>query len=339
MEWHLISEEEKLLNEPVIEKWYHQSVFDIVKKYLGLDSEEKNKLSNNRFTQIYKIRWKRFKEYLYTREWSFFSLHINLIKNLGTFLVFVDLVFKATSVSPNSLLFYLWNSIITVLLAIEIGIRFSTKVTMHYHPGFDLYLSDWADLLLAILTLSVCFIPVQVLTNAMRLNYLIVFSILRSYRLILTITNIKNLLIIVTKSFDTFKTLAVFVILSFFIITPMGILLMGGTTPKVLEEEHFNFDNFGEATLALIQVFSAEDWGVLMYDYMSYSKDTFSSLFIAIYMVIWSGFSTFVLLNLFIAIAMNGFQTAELEKKTQQVSNYIEQLIRETEQEEESKNW
>jgi hypothetical protein len=56
-------------------------------------------------------------------------------------------------------------------------------------------------------------------------------------------------------------------------------------------------------------------------------------------MVIWSGFSTFVLLNLFIAIAMNGFQTAELEKKTQQVSNYIEQLIRETEQEEESKNW
>jgi hypothetical protein len=251
---------------------------------------------------------------------------IGFVKFLGRLLIIIELICLCT-ITPSSMASFGIIGLFTLFFDIEICLKIIIKLSTSNTPNhIPITFEDKFDVLLEFLNTIIALIPPQAL--GIFDHSLTFFSILRFYRLLAFLPSVRNLLKVVAGRYKGILDLGMFIILSFLACIPMGMMILGGIAPKssISEPVDMNFDNFKNAALSLVQIFSGEDWGQLMYRYMEGVGNIPMAVLIALFVVIWSGFATFVMLNLFIAITMEGFEIVEHSKKSEQVSSYVDSV-------------
>ncbi|CAO3597764.1 unnamed protein product [Absidia cylindrospora] len=177
-----------------------------------------------------------------------------------------------------------------------------------------------ADMIISIMA-CIIWIP-SVHGNRMLFAWLSGFQIMRIYRVVMAIPRLRTLIVRVLGSVYGFINLIFFIILSTLICSIIAFQLLEGELNE--SDDEMRFFSIYNAFVALNQLFSGEDWTTVLYDVMEYGAPSGNSAINALFLSIWFAFSNFIMVNMFIAILMENFETAEEEKRQRQIQQYAE---------------
>jgi len=147
------------------------------------------------------------------------------------------------------------------------------------------------------------------------------FRVLRVARLLRSMQSMQVIIGVIGRSISSFIYLALLLLLFIFIYSLMGMQLFGGQYDEGFDEPkpRANFDTFPTAFLTVFQVLTMENWQFILYTTMSQS-----GWIAAVYLISWIFIGNFVLLNLFLAILLDGFiEEDEEEKKEMKEKNQM----------------
>uniref|UniRef100_A0A672YQ23 Voltage-dependent L-type calcium channel subunit alpha n=1 Tax=Sphaeramia orbicularis TaxID=375764 RepID=A0A672YQ23_9TELE len=145
------------------------------------------------------------------------------------------------------------------------------------------------------------------------------FSVLRCIRLlrILKVTkywkSLSNLVASLLNSVRSIASLLLLLFLFIVIFSLLGMQVFGG---KFNFPDHrprrSNFDNFPQALISVFQILTGEDWTSIMYNgIMAYGGPVVPGILVAIYFIILFVCGNYILLNVFLAIAVDNLAEAE----------------------------
>jgi hypothetical protein len=146
--------------------------------------------------------------------------------------------------------------------------------------------------------------------------------VLRVTRLIRVMNNYKGLqTLLQTIIFSLPAILNVFslLMLVYFIFAILGTFLFKDITKGHSINEMNNFSNFWRSFLLLIRMSTGEDWNYIMQDTMLTDKDgcidgqTCGTAYAPIFFIPYMMFCTFIMLNLFILVIIQQFETYYLD--------------------------
>ncbi|XP_013766153.1 dihydropyridine-sensitive L-type skeletal muscle calcium channel subunit alpha-1 isoform X1 [Pundamilia nyererei] len=145
------------------------------------------------------------------------------------------------------------------------------------------------------------------------------FSVLRCIRLlrILKVTkywkSLSNLVASLLNSIRSIASLLLLLFLFIVIFSLLGMQVFGG---KFNFSDHrarrSNFDNFPQALISVFQILTGEDWTSIMYNgIMAYGGPVIPGILVSIYFIILFVCGNYILLNVFLAIAVDNLAEAE----------------------------
>uniref|UniRef100_A0A669CPL7 Voltage-dependent L-type calcium channel subunit alpha n=1 Tax=Oreochromis niloticus TaxID=8128 RepID=A0A669CPL7_ORENI len=145
------------------------------------------------------------------------------------------------------------------------------------------------------------------------------FSVLRCIRLlrILKVTkywkSLSNLVASLLNSVRSIASLLLLLFLFIVIFSLLGMQVFGG---KFNFSDHrarrSNFDNFPQALISVFQILTGEDWTSIMYNgIMAYGGPVIPGILVSIYFIILFVCGNYILLNVFLAIAVDNLAEAE----------------------------
>ncbi|KAI7862921.1 Ion transport protein-domain-containing protein [Spinellus fusiger] len=176
------------------------------------------------------------------------------------------------------------------------------------------------DTFLAFITCIIWIPPIH--DNKIAYAWLTGFQILRIYRIVMVIPRLRRLMSRVLGSVYGLLNLVFFIVLATFLCAIVAFQLFEGNMNN--SEEEMRFFSIYNSFAGLYQLFSGEDWTTVLYTNMEAGATSSNSAIYAIFLVLWFAFSNFVLVNMFIAVLMENFETAEEEKKKRQIQYYVE---------------
>ncbi|KAM6977782.1 dihydropyridine-sensitive L-type skeletal muscle calcium channel subunit alpha-1-like [Aplochiton taeniatus] len=144
-------------------------------------------------------------------------------------------------------------------------------------------------------------------------------SVLRCIRLLrfLKVTkywaSLSNLVASLLNSVRSIASLLLLLFLFIVIFSLLGMQVFGGKFHFPGEEvRRSNFDNFAQALISVFQVLTGEDWNSIMYNgIMAYGGPAFPGILVCIYFIILFVCGNYILLNVFLAIAVDNLAEAE----------------------------
>ncbi|CAH2276431.1 voltage-dependent L-type calcium channel subunit alpha-1C isoform X2 [Pelobates cultripes] len=144
-------------------------------------------------------------------------------------------------------------------------------------------------------------------------------SVLRCVRLlrIFKITrywnSLSNLVASLLNSVRSIASLLLLLFLFIIIFSLLGMQLFGGKFNfDEMPTRRSTFDNFPQALLTVFQILTGEDWNSVMYDgIMAYGGPSFPGMLVCIYFIILFICGNYILLNVFLAIAVDNLADAE----------------------------
>ncbi|KAL7398358.1 hypothetical protein ABVT39_008477 [Epinephelus coioides] len=145
------------------------------------------------------------------------------------------------------------------------------------------------------------------------------FSVLRCIRLLRILkvtkywTSLSNLVASLLNSVRSIASLLLLLFLFIVIFSLLGMQVFGG---KFNFDDHkprrSNFDNFPQALISVFQILTGEEWTTIMYDgIMAHGGPDFPGILVAIYFIILFVCGNYILLNVFLAIAVDNLAEAE----------------------------
>uniref|UniRef100_A0A8C5BJC2 Voltage-dependent L-type calcium channel subunit alpha-1C n=1 Tax=Gadus morhua TaxID=8049 RepID=A0A8C5BJC2_GADMO len=142
-------------------------------------------------------------------------------------------------------------------------------------------------------------------------------SVLRCVRLlrIFKITrywnSLSNLVASLLNSVRSIASLLLLLFLFIIIFSLLGMQLFGGKFNFDITRRS-TFDNFPQSLLTVFQILTGEDWNLVMYDgIMAYGGPSFPGMLVCIYFIILFICGNYILLNVFLAIAVDNLADAE----------------------------
>ncbi|XP_037098583.1 voltage-dependent L-type calcium channel subunit alpha-1C isoform X6 [Syngnathus acus] len=142
-------------------------------------------------------------------------------------------------------------------------------------------------------------------------------SVLRCVRLlrIFKITrywnSLSNLVASLLNSVRSIASLLLLLFLFIIIFSLLGMQLFGGKF-NFEDTRRSTFDNFPQSLLTVFQILTGEDWNSVMYDgIMAYGGPSFPGMLVCIYFIILFICGNYILLNVFLAIAVDNLADAE----------------------------
>ncbi|KAG6939641.1 calcium voltage-gated channel subunit alpha1 C [Chelydra serpentina] len=144
-------------------------------------------------------------------------------------------------------------------------------------------------------------------------------SVLRCVRLlrIFKITrywnSLSNLVASLLNSVRSIASLLLLLFLFIIIFSLLGMQLFGGKFNfDEMPTRRSTFDNFPQSLLTVFQILTGEDWNSVMYDgIMAYGGPSFPGMLVCIYFIILFICGNYILLNVFLAIAVDNLADAE----------------------------
>ncbi|KAI0231052.1 hypothetical protein L0F63_007338, partial [Massospora cicadina] len=157
-------------------------------------------------------------------------------------------------------------------------------------------------------------------------RYLVVFQLLRAYRVMWWIPNVRDLLTKVLGGTAGIVNMVLFVFMVILLCCGIAMQLFGGTIALDDEAAFPRFDSLGWSFLGLYQVFSGEDWSSVLFLTMR-GQDGARTVFAAvIFVIVFFGLSNFILLNLFVAVLVENLEISEAAKRRIQLDCYLKGL-------------
>ncbi|XP_006834218.1 PREDICTED: voltage-dependent L-type calcium channel subunit alpha-1S [Chrysochloris asiatica] len=137
--------------------------------------------------------------------------------------------------------------------------------------------------------------------------------LLRLFKITKYWTSLSNLVASLLNSIRSIASLLLLLFLFITIFALLGMQLFGGRYDfEDTEERRSNFDNFPQALISVFQVLTGEDWTSMMYNgIMAYGGPSYPGMLVCIYFIILFVCGNYILLNVFLAIAVDNLAEAE----------------------------
>uniref|UniRef100_A0A3P8UJ11 Voltage-dependent L-type calcium channel subunit alpha n=1 Tax=Cynoglossus semilaevis TaxID=244447 RepID=A0A3P8UJ11_CYNSE len=137
--------------------------------------------------------------------------------------------------------------------------------------------------------------------------------LLRIFKVTRHWASLSNLVASLLNSMKSIASLLLLLFLFIIIFSLLGMQLFGG---KFNFDENVTkrstFDNFPQALLTVFQILTGEDWNTVMYDgIMAYGGPATSGMMLSVYFIILFICGNYILLNVFLAIAVDNLADAE----------------------------
>lgn len=138
------------------------------------------------------------------------------------------------------------------------------------------------------------------------------FRVLRIARLLRALKSMKVIIAVISRSASSFVYITLLMFVFIFIYTLLGMQVFGGhfNFPDGLPRG--NFDSFIIAFLTVFQVLTTENWNSVLFDSMR--SPEVGQFIPVIYLVSWIFIGNYILLNLFLAILLDGFVAEDDEE-------------------------
>ncbi|AWP09945.1 putative voltage-dependent L-type calcium channel subunit alpha-1F-like [Scophthalmus maximus] len=161
--------------------------------------------------------------------------------------------------------------------------------------------------------------------------------LLRIFKVTRHWTALSNLVASLLNSMKSIASLLLLLFLFLIIFALLGMQLFGGKFNfDETQTKRSTFDAFPQALLTCFQILTGEDWNVVMYDgIMAYGGPVFPGMIVCVYFVILFICGNYILLNVFLAIAVDNLAGGDGDdKKKETTTEGAEQEEGEREEEE-----
>ncbi|XP_068020802.1 voltage-dependent L-type calcium channel subunit alpha-1S isoform X3 [Melanerpes formicivorus] len=137
--------------------------------------------------------------------------------------------------------------------------------------------------------------------------------LLRIFKITRYWTSLSNLVASLLNSVRSIASLLLLLFLFIIVFALLGMQLFGGKFDfEDMEVRRSTFDNFPQALISVFQILTGEDWNAIMYDgIMAYGGPSFPGMLVCIYFIILFVCGNYILLNVFLAIAVDNLAEAE----------------------------
>ncbi|CAL8323766.1 unnamed protein product [Merluccius merluccius] len=137
--------------------------------------------------------------------------------------------------------------------------------------------------------------------------------LLRIFKVTRHWASLSNLVASLLNSMKSIASLLLLLFLFIIIFSLLGMQLFGGKFNfDETVTKRSTFDNFPQALLTVFQILTGEDWNLVMYDgIMAYGGPASSGMVVCIYFIILFICGNYILLNVFLAIAVDNLADAE----------------------------
>ncbi|XP_004685306.1 PREDICTED: voltage-dependent L-type calcium channel subunit alpha-1S [Condylura cristata] len=149
--------------------------------------------------------------------------------------------------------------------------------------------------------------------NPLGISVLRCIRLLRLFKITKYWTSLSNLVASLLNSVRSIASLLLLLFLFIVIFALLGMQLFGGRYDfEDTEERRSNFDTFPQALISVFQVLTGEDWTSVMYNgIMAYGGPSYPGVLVCIYFIILFICGNYILLNVFLAIAVDNLAEAE----------------------------
>ncbi|XP_043933418.1 voltage-dependent L-type calcium channel subunit alpha-1D [Protopterus annectens] len=137
--------------------------------------------------------------------------------------------------------------------------------------------------------------------------------LLRIFKVTRHWASLSNLVASLLNSMKSIASLLLLLFLFIIIFSLLGMQLFGGKFNfDETQTKRSTFDNFPQALLTVFQILTGEDWNAVMYDgIMAYGGPSSSGMIVCIYFIILFICGNYILLNVFLAIAVDNLADAQ----------------------------
>uniref|UniRef100_A0A674C7H1 Voltage-dependent L-type calcium channel subunit alpha n=1 Tax=Salmo trutta TaxID=8032 RepID=A0A674C7H1_SALTR len=229
------------------------------------------------------------------------------------FLVFLNTLAIATEHHKQSQQLTEWqdiaNKVLLSLFAIEMFIKMYALGLQQYFMSlfnrFDCFVVSTGILELILVRMDVM--------TVMGISVLRCIRLLRLLKVTKYWTSLSNLVVSLLNSTKSIACLLLLLFLFIVIFSLLGMQVFGGkfnfpNQPK----PRSTFDSFPQALISVFQILTGEDWNAVMYDgIMAHGGPTMPGILVSIYFIILFVCGNYILLNVFLAIAVDNLAEAE----------------------------
>ncbi|GAA6069276.1 calcium channel, voltage-dependent, L type, alpha 1F subunit isoform X1, partial [Tachysurus ichikawai] len=151
--------------------------------------------------------------------------------------------------------------------------------------------------------------------------------LLRIFKVTRHWTALSNLVASLLNSMKSIASLLLLLFLFLIIFALLGMQLFGGKFNfDETQTKRSTFDAFPQALLTCFQILTGEDWNMVMYDgIMAYGGPVFPGMIVCLYFVILFICGNYILLNVFLAIAVDNLAGADGDDKKKEAKKQGEE--------------
>lgn len=210
----------------------------------------------------------------------------------------------------------LTNYFFTAVFFVEAVIKLLAYGSSYFQTAWNKF--DFFVVAASLFDLALEFVDAEAMQGFPIGNVAKVLRVLRVSRVLRLAGKSKNLQALIqtiTMSVSALVNVLGLVLLILFMFAVLGVFFFNGlTTGEVIDENYKNFKNFGSAYLLLFAIATGEDWNKLMYDCVDTPPDcvegeTCGTSFAAAYYIMFILVITHIMLNLFILVIIQQFET------------------------------
>ncbi|XP_035239389.1 dihydropyridine-sensitive L-type skeletal muscle calcium channel subunit alpha-1-like isoform X1 [Anguilla anguilla] len=201
------------------------------------------------------------------------------------------------------------NKVLLTLFAVEMFLKMYAfglpAYFMSIFNRFDCFVVSVGILEIILVTLNVM--------SPLGISVLRCIRLLRLFKVTKYWTSLSNLVASLLNSVRSIASLLLLLFLFIVIFSLLGMQVFGGKFNFPDQEvRRSNFDNFPQALISIFQILTGEDWNSLMYNgIMAYGGPVFPGIMVCIYFIILFVCGNYILLNVFLAIAVDNLAEAE----------------------------
>lgn len=178
--------------------------------------------------------------------------------------------------------------------------------------------------IVAISMAEIIFIESQNSTTIKTLKTLKAFRVLRVMRLLRSLKFMNMIIEVLSKTLASFIYIAILLVLFLFIYALLGMKLFGGEFNYPDKVYRQNFDSYNEAFLSVFQILSRSYWFYFLY--LTF-RSQINKIISASFLISWIFVGNLVFLNLFLAIMLDGFNQAQVDKDDPTVDDCLNDEI------------
>ncbi|KAL2102517.1 hypothetical protein ACEWY4_001685 [Coilia grayii] len=264
-----------------------------------------NRISKSKFSR-YSRRWNRL-----CRRKSRAAVKSNVFYWLVIFLVFLNtLTIASEHHNQDNWLTEVQDIANKVLLALFTGEMFVKMYSLGLQAYFVSLFNRFDSFVVCGGILETILVETKIM-SPLGISVLRCVRLLRIFKITRYWNSLSNLVASLLNSVRSIASLLLLLFLFIIIFSLLGMQLFGGKF-NFDETRRSTFDNFPQSLLTVFQILTGEDWNSVMYDgIMAYGGPSFPGMLVCIYFIILFICGNYILLNVFLAIAVDNLADAE----------------------------